>query len=144
MKYISSPLLLTKPIPGEELFLYLLVAPTVISTALVCEEDRIQHPIYYISHILCDTEIHNNKIENLLLAHVIAAQRLRPYFHAHHVSTNYSINYPPQTSLAAPHIYDRMAKCHFVGRIQSEVQISNGYERPDTARLLQRLPFKPY
>jgi len=47
--YLSSPSLLSPSKPGEELFLYLAVYPTVVSTTLVREEDKVQKPIYYIS-----------------------------------------------------------------------------------------------
>ena len=39
--YLSSPPLLSPSKPGEELFLYLVVSPTVVSAALVKEEDRV-------------------------------------------------------------------------------------------------------
>ena len=39
--YLSSPPLLSPSKPGEELFLYLVVSPTVVSAALVREEDRV-------------------------------------------------------------------------------------------------------
>ena len=40
---LSSPLLLSPSKPGEELFLYLVVSPAAINTALVREEARILH-----------------------------------------------------------------------------------------------------
>ncbi|XP_077248387.1 uncharacterized protein LOC143888001 [Tasmannia lanceolata] len=48
-KYLSSPPLLTKPEPGEELFLYLSVSSTALASVLVREEHRQQKPIYYVS-----------------------------------------------------------------------------------------------
>ena len=39
--YLSSPPLLSPSKPGEELFLYLVVSSTVVSAALVREEDRV-------------------------------------------------------------------------------------------------------
>jgi len=50
--YLSSPPLLSPSKPGEELFLYLAVSPTAISTALVREEDRVQKPIYFTNRAL--------------------------------------------------------------------------------------------
>ncbi|KAK3031462.1 hypothetical protein RJ639_036522 [Escallonia herrerae] len=47
--YLSSPPLLLKPLPGEDLFLYLSVTEVTVSTVLVREEDKLQKPIYYIS-----------------------------------------------------------------------------------------------
>ena len=39
--YLTSPLLLSPSKPNEELFLYLVVSPTVISVALIRKEDRL-------------------------------------------------------------------------------------------------------
>ena len=43
--YLSSPPLLSPSKPREELFVYLAVSPTIVSAALVKEEDRVQKPI---------------------------------------------------------------------------------------------------
>ena len=51
-KYLASPFLLSTSIPNEELFLYLAVSPSAVSSALVREEYGIQFPIYYTSHAL--------------------------------------------------------------------------------------------
>ena len=47
--YLSSPPLLSSTQPGEELFLYLVVSPAAVSTALVREEEKVQRPVYYVS-----------------------------------------------------------------------------------------------
>ena len=47
--YLSSPPLLSPSKPGDELFLYLVVSPAVVSAALVKEEERLQKPMYYTS-----------------------------------------------------------------------------------------------
>ena len=41
-KYLSKPLLISKPVEGEPLYLYLAVMEYVISGALVREEDKVQ------------------------------------------------------------------------------------------------------
>ncbi|XP_077229964.1 uncharacterized protein LOC143862972 [Tasmannia lanceolata] len=48
-QYLSSPPLLTKPEPGEELLLYLSVSPTALAAVLVREEHHQQKPVYYIT-----------------------------------------------------------------------------------------------
>ena len=50
--YLSSPALLSPSQPREELFLYLAVSSTAVSTAIVREEDRVQKPVYYIIRAL--------------------------------------------------------------------------------------------
>ena len=53
-EYLGRPPLLSKPIDGEQLFLYLAVSEYVISGALIREEERVQWPVYYISKRLVD------------------------------------------------------------------------------------------
>jgi len=40
-RYLTSPPLLSKPISGETLFLYLVVSESAVSRALVCEDEDI-------------------------------------------------------------------------------------------------------
>ena len=84
--YLSSPPLLAKPEPGEELFLYLAVSPTALAAVLVKEEMKVQRPVYYISRALRDAETRYTKLEKLTYALLIAARRLRPYFQGHTVT----------------------------------------------------------
>ena len=46
--YLASPPLLSPSKLDEELFLYLAVSPTTVSSALIREGDRMQLPVYYI------------------------------------------------------------------------------------------------
>ena len=50
-RYLSNLPLLNPSKEGEELFLYLAVSTTAVSTTLIQEESRIQHPTYYISQV---------------------------------------------------------------------------------------------
>ena len=50
--YLSSPPLLIPSQTGEELYLYLAVSASAVSSALIREEKRIQKPVYYISRAL--------------------------------------------------------------------------------------------
>ena len=59
--------------------LYLVVADTTIAMVLVQEDNRIEHPIYYLSRNLNDTEMKYSYVENLALATVQAIQRFRQY-----------------------------------------------------------------
>ena len=55
-EHLGRPLLLSKPIVGEKLYLYLLVSKEAVSAALIREDERIQWPIYYVSKRLLDAE----------------------------------------------------------------------------------------
>ena len=48
-KYLSSPPLLSPSMPGEELYLYIVVSQAAISTALVRDGGGSQRPAYFIS-----------------------------------------------------------------------------------------------
>ena len=63
--------MLSKPVEGEPLFLYLAVSEYTVSRALIREEEKVQWPMYYISKRLIDTEMRYPKIKKLALALVI-------------------------------------------------------------------------
>ena len=65
------------------MIIYLAVSKGAASLALVREEEGVQWLIYYISKSLFDAETRYLEIENLALALMFAAQKLRPYFQAH-------------------------------------------------------------
>ncbi|KAK2999126.1 hypothetical protein RJ639_022920 [Escallonia herrerae] len=79
----ASPPLLSKPVPGDELFLYLAVAESTVSAVLVWEEAARQLPIYYVSKILQGAEQRYPDTEKLAFALLMAARKLRPYFQSH-------------------------------------------------------------
>ncbi|KAK3008933.1 hypothetical protein RJ639_014865 [Escallonia herrerae] len=81
----TSPPLLTKPVTGEDLFLYLSISEVVVSTVLIREEEGKQRHVYYISKVLQDVETRYPRIEKVALALVISARKLRPYFQSHTV-----------------------------------------------------------
>ncbi|XP_075650146.1 uncharacterized protein LOC142620706 [Castanea sativa] len=54
--YLSTPLLLSPSMPGEELFLYLAVSSAVVSAALIREEGKAQKPMNFISRALRGAE----------------------------------------------------------------------------------------
>ncbi|KAK2999689.1 hypothetical protein RJ639_023941 [Escallonia herrerae] len=83
--YLSSPPLLTKPVTGEDLFLYLSISEVAVSTVLIREEEGKQRPVYYISKVLQDVETRYPRIDKVALALVISVRKLRPYFQSHTV-----------------------------------------------------------
>src|SRR5581483_7728946 len=84
-QYMTSPPLLTKPIEGESLQLYLAVSKHATSAVLVREEDQQQRPIYYVSKSFLDAETRYTSKEKLLLGLMTAAKKLRHYFESHHI-----------------------------------------------------------
>ncbi|KAI5348608.1 hypothetical protein L3X38_001495 [Prunus dulcis] len=52
--YLTSPPLLSKPDPGEDLYVYLAVSNSAVSSALIREELGAQHLVFYTSKALLD------------------------------------------------------------------------------------------
>ncbi len=78
-----KPPLLSPSKQGEELYLYLAVSPTAVSSALIREEERRKLPVYYTSRALREAEERYPSMEKLTFALVTAARKLHPYFQAH-------------------------------------------------------------
>ncbi|XP_031099667.1 uncharacterized protein LOC116003866 [Ipomoea triloba] len=79
--YLASPIVLSKPEPGEDLELYLAVSDQAVS-AVLCRVDNegVQRPVYYVSHALQGPEFRYTRLEKVVFALVTAAKRLTPYF----------------------------------------------------------------
>ena len=93
-EYIASPLSLSQPIDGEELYLYLAASTITTSAALVRSDgDGKQKPVYFVRKMLTDAETRYIDFERITLALRMAAKKLRPYFQAHTiiVLTSYPI-----------------------------------------------------
>ncbi|XP_076925095.1 uncharacterized protein LOC143587796 [Bidens hawaiensis] len=77
--------LITSPLPGEKLTLYLSCTNQTISSALMVERKEAQIPIYFVSRTLKGPEERYSPIEKLVLSLVHTARKLRRYFQAHEV-----------------------------------------------------------
>ncbi|KAJ3702215.1 hypothetical protein LUZ61_005920 [Rhynchospora tenuis] len=84
-EYLSTPPIISRPVKGEPLYLYISTNDDAISAALVREEEGVQKPVYFISRILRDAETRYPMIEKSAFAIVTAARKLRPYFQAHSI-----------------------------------------------------------
>ena len=105
--YISEPPILSKPIIGETLFLYVATFEHAVSGVLIREESGQQRPIYYVSRSLVDAETRYPVMKKLALAVVSAAQKLRPYFQSHSITVMTS--QPLRTVLQSPSQSGRLA-----------------------------------
>ena len=104
--YLSAPPLLSPSQLDEELFLYLAISPTVVSTALIREEEKVQKPVYYASRALHRAEERYLPIEKLAFALVTAARKRKPYFQAHTVVV--LTNRPLQRAMSNPDAAGRL------------------------------------
>uniref|UniRef100_A0A2N9I9Y3 Uncharacterized protein n=1 Tax=Fagus sylvatica TaxID=28930 RepID=A0A2N9I9Y3_FAGSY len=110
--YLSSPPLLSPSKTGEELYLYLVVSSSAVSSALIHEEERVQKPVYYISRALKGAEERYSNMEKLAFALLIASRKLRPYFQAHSiiVLTDYPLRKAMNKPDAAQALVDFIAE----------------------------------
>ncbi|KAI5333918.1 hypothetical protein L3X38_024050 [Prunus dulcis] len=81
--YMSKAPLLSKPLAGEILSLYLSVSSTAVSSVLIRKSKKAELPIFYVRKALQSAELRHPPLEQLALALVVSARRLRPYFQAH-------------------------------------------------------------
>ena len=93
LKTISPTPLLSPFVLGEELYLYLVVSPHAVSSALIREEGKVQKPVYYTSRALRGAEGRYPLMEKLVFALVTASRKLRHYFQAYviNVMTDYPL-----------------------------------------------------
>jgi len=81
---LSQPPILSKPIPGVHLLVYLAMSLEAVSVALV-QGKTDQKPVYFLSRVLQDFETRYQMIQTVALALVHASRRLRPYFQSHEI-----------------------------------------------------------
>ncbi|KAI5355346.1 hypothetical protein L3X38_008241 [Prunus dulcis] len=106
--YMSKAPLLSKPLPGEILYLYLSVSGTAVSSVLIRKPEKAELPIFYVSKALQSAELRYTPLEQLALALVVSARRLRPYFQAHGIKV--LTNQPLRQVLQKPEISGRLIK----------------------------------
>nr|XP_017227761.1 PREDICTED: uncharacterized protein LOC108203368 [Daucus carota subsp. sativus] len=137
-KYMAEPPLLSKPIDGETLYVYLAVSEQALSAVLVREELKIQKPVYYVSKVLHGAELNYSVIEKFALAMITASRKLRPYFQSHKIEVltdqplrnviyspkasgrlikwaielgEFDIRYKPRTAIKAQALADFLVEC---------------------------------
>ncbi|KAI5352093.1 hypothetical protein L3X38_004984 [Prunus dulcis] len=106
--YMNKAPLLSKPLPGEILSLYLSVSNTAMSSVLIRIPEKAELPIFYVSKALQSAEVRYPPLEQLALALVVSARRLRPYFQAHEIKV--LTNQPLRQVLQKPEISGRLIK----------------------------------
>ena len=84
---------IARPEEGDKLQLYVSASAQTVAAVLISEKDKVQQPIYFVSHILNPAEARYSLIEKVAYAVLIAARKLRPYFDAHTIQilTNFPL-----------------------------------------------------
>jgi ribonuclease HI len=84
--HLQSPLVLTAPLLGEDLLLYIAAITHVVSSAIVakCSEEGhafgVQRPVYFVSEVLSEPKVQYMVVQKLLYAILIISRKLHHYF----------------------------------------------------------------
>ena len=82
------------------------MSETAVSAALIREEDRKQHPVYYVSQAFQGAEFRYPKIEKIAFALIVASRKLRQYFQANLILV--MTDQPIKKSIKQPEAAGRM------------------------------------
>jgi hypothetical protein len=90
--HLQLPPILTAPLLGENLLLYIAATTHVISTAIVVECTKeghafgVQRLVYFVSEVLSKSKVCYPPIHKLLYTILITSRELRHYFNAYQIS----------------------------------------------------------
>ena len=107
-RYLSNPPFLSLSKEGENLYLYLAVSASVVSAALIREEDKKQLPVYYVSQAFQGAESRYPRIEKIAFMLIEASRKLRHYFQANPVLV--MTDQPIKKSMSKPEAAGRMVQ----------------------------------
>jgi len=81
--HLEKSLILTSPVEGENLYLYMVVSKYVVGSVLIKEENGTQFPVYHIIKRLKKAKTKYPVIEKLTYYFNLTTRKLRSYFQAY-------------------------------------------------------------
>ncbi|XP_057808573.1 uncharacterized protein LOC131023048 [Salvia miltiorrhiza] len=140
--YLAKLPTLTKPVPGETLYLYIAVGEESVSSVLIREEGTHQRPIYFVSRIIQGPELNYTEIEKAALAVMVTARKLRPYFLSHRVVVRTAL--PFRQVLGRPDLSGRMVKWAVeLGEYDVEYELRTAIKAQALADFIQETTRRP-
>ncbi|KAK3022018.1 hypothetical protein RJ639_045179 [Escallonia herrerae] len=106
-EYLASPPLLSKPVVGEELFLYLAVTDSAVNAVLVREQDSKKFPVYYVSKSHTVTVLTDKPLRRILHKPDLSG-RLVPWSVE---LGEFDIQYKPRPSIKGQALVDFIVEC---------------------------------
>ena len=88
--------------------MYLAISATVVSAALIREEDKKQLPVYYVNQAFQGVEARYPRIDKIAFALIVASRKLRPYFQANPILV--MTDQPIRKSMNKPKVAGRMVQ----------------------------------
>ncbi|XP_028078527.1 uncharacterized protein LOC114280367 [Camellia sinensis] len=107
-KYLTTAQVLSNPIPGKELFLYLAILERAVSAVVIREEKGEENTVYYVSKTLASAETRYLPLKKLTLALVMAFKKLNHYFQAYKIVV--LTEYPLKSLLQQGDLTDKVAR----------------------------------
>jgi hypothetical protein len=90
--HLQSPSVLTAPLLGENLLLYIAATIHIVSSAIIVERTKedhafgVQRPVYFISEVLSESKVRHLVVQKLLYAILITSRKLRHYFNEYKIT----------------------------------------------------------
>ncbi|XP_019159991.1 PREDICTED: uncharacterized protein LOC109156594 [Ipomoea nil] len=112
--YLMKPPVLTAPVHGRPLILYISAQESSVGALLAQENDKgKENALYYLSRMMTPNELKYSPIENLCLALVFAIKKLKHYFEAHTIRLVSKAN-PVKYVMAKVVLSDRLARWYLL------------------------------
>ncbi|XP_019199626.1 PREDICTED: uncharacterized protein LOC109193238 [Ipomoea nil] len=112
--YLMKPLVLTAPVHGHPLILYIFAQDSSVGALLAQENDKgKENALYYLSRMMTPNELKYSPIEKLCLALVFSIKKLKHYFEAHTIRLVSKAN-PVKYVMAKVVLSDRLARWYLL------------------------------
>ncbi|XP_019197694.1 PREDICTED: uncharacterized protein LOC109191489 [Ipomoea nil] len=112
--YLMKPPVLTAPVHGRPLILYISAQDSSVGALLAQENDKgKENALYYLSRMMTPNELKYSPIEKLCLALVFAIKKLKHYFEAHTIRLVSKAN-PVKYVMAKVVLSDRLARWYLL------------------------------